>query len=254
MSWVEWLPLGPLVLYLFAFLLFLVWPVRIELEYGLSGLTGRFRVTLLIWPRLRFQLVAPSLKPAVEADRLGVEAELKMKSGWGDPSSKGEVKEVVTPEELKAIKRLPIGTFMRRWLDTVLALLFGRHVRHPAQHPLSWISISSVFGKATQKAIRVCERLEVNVRLGLHDAAYTAVGSGLVWGLNGVLFGLVNRRLHFLNPPRFVVTPDFRQSGFELGLFCILQVDKGQILIESARILLTRLKGALTGGGRSASH
>lgn len=96
------------------------------------------------------------------------------------------------------------------------------------------------WGLTTTAAIalgRHCCRFEWNTRIGTTDAAYTAVASGLLWGIKGGFLALVQPYVHFRQVPEIAVVPDFNRTGVDTSLYCIFRVYVGHIMIVGVRNL-----------------
>lgn len=132
------------------------------------------------------------------------------------PSRVEDVKERLTLEKItKQLKQL------RRLID---------HVR--GFDDWLWSTLSHV----------KCTQIQWTTRVGLDDAADTAVAVGALWALKTTLLGLIFRRIRLEARPRLAVEPQYNQAVFSTVVLCIAEIRLGYAMIAGLLFIVRILR------------
>lgn len=103
---------------------------------------------------------------------------------------------------------------------------------------MAWVSSFSASRTSTR-----CLRLQWITRLGLDDAAATAVATGLAYAVIGTGLGLVQKYVDFsrCRVTQISVIPSFSEAGLETSLSCILDLKVGHIIAAGCQNYLLHL-------------
>ncbi len=81
-------------------------------------------------------------------------------------------------------------------------------------------------------------------RLGLGDAALTAVVSGGIWSIKGLFFSFFLKDKEIKNP-KINVIPEFNKKTFDIDFDCIIKMRLVYIIIAGIKVLKAILKGGV---------
>ena len=92
-----------------------------------------------------------------------------------------------------------------------------------------------------------CTELRWTTRIGLGDAADTAVGVGVIWGLKTSLLGFAFRRIRLAAKPRLAVDPQYNRHMISTSLLCIAEIRLGYAMVAGLLFIvrILRVKGGL---------
>ncbi|MEW9671057.1 DUF2953 domain-containing protein [Ammoniphilus sp. 3BR4] len=88
-----------------------------------------------------------------------------------------------------------------------------------------------------------CERFEWYTRVGVGDAASTAMVTGLFWGVKTTLVGAITRYIALRTTPRINVVPAYYTTEMDTRFLCIFRYRIGNSIIAVVRILFKLIKG-----------
>jgi hypothetical protein len=92
-----------------------------------------------------------------------------------------------------------------------------------------------------------CTELQWNTRIGIGDAADTAVSVGVLWGLKTNLLGFLFKYLTLdaETKPKLSVDPQFNRTHFSTMMMCIVRVRLGYAILAGLLFLvrIMRMKG-----------
>lgn len=82
-----------------------------------------------------------------------------------------------------------------------------------------------------------CDKLEWHTRIGLDNAATTAVATGMIWGLKSPIIGFLmhKMKLRFTTTPQCYVTPRYNEFHFTTHLACNLKIRLASLLATILR-------------------
>ncbi|MBZ4655659.1 MAG: hypothetical protein JG759_207 [Thermoanaerobacter sp.] len=91
----------------------------------------------------------------------------------------------------------------------------------------------------------VVYKFYLNVKIGLEDAAWTAILSGSLWGVIYTALMPIYNNATFTTAPELYITPCYGQNKLEGNLICIFKITCGNIIINGIKFLefLGSLKG-----------
>jgi len=102
----------------------------------------------------------------------------------------------------------------------------------------------------------VVERLDWKSRVGTNDAMYTALSSGGLWTVKGILTGLLSSKTR-LQDIDLQVEPDFDNAKLVSHLYCILKMRIVHIIFIAFYFLVLTVRGYINGyraGKADPSH
>ncbi|KXG76835.1 DUF2953 domain-containing protein [Thermotalea metallivorans] len=82
----------------------------------------------------------------------------------------------------------------------------------------------------------VLESLSWKTEFGIGDAAVTGILSGMLWGIKGTLFAIIQKHIHPKNIS-FHVVPYFDQEIFQTRIHCIITLKIGYAIIASIKFV-----------------
>lgn len=88
----------------------------------------------------------------------------------------------------------------------------------------------------------VVYRFYLAIKVGLEDAAYTAILTGSLWGMVYTAIMPFYNNAKFLNPPEVHIMPIYGENRVEGDLICIFKTRCGNIIINGMK-LWNNLKG-----------
>jgi hypothetical protein len=93
----------------------------------------------------------------------------------------------------------------------------------------------------------VCTEISWVTRVGLGDAADTAITTGVVWGLKTSLLGYLFRYIRLEAKPALSVQPQFNRMQFSTEGVCVMKIKVGYALYAVFLLLnrILRVKGGL---------
>lgn len=109
---------------------------------------------------------------------------------------------------------------------------------------LSTGSYYHLFNFSTQYL--VIERLDWSSNIGLNDAMYTAIGSGGLWAVKGMLVGFLSSKSR-LQDINLQVEPDFNGEKVVSRLYCILKMRIVHIILITFYFLVLIVRGYFNG-------
>lgn len=92
----------------------------------------------------------------------------------------------------------------------------------------------------------VVERLDWSSGIGLNDAMYTAIGSGGLWAIKGMLVGFLSSKSR-LQDINLQVEPDFNGEKVVSHLYCILKMRIVHIILITFYFLVLIVRGYFNG-------
>lgn len=92
----------------------------------------------------------------------------------------------------------------------------------------------------------IIERLDWSSGIGLNDAMYTAIGSGGLWAIKGVLVGFLSSKSR-LQDINLRVEPDFNEEKAVSRLYCILKMRIVHIILITFYFLVLIVRGYFNG-------
>lgn len=94
----------------------------------------------------------------------------------------------------------------------------------------------------TLKHVRVT-KLSWSTKLAFREADYTAVTSGLIWGVKSFLVGALSYRVHMQSAPQLSVRPIFGTSPqFATEMNCIVKISLGYAMYAGLTLIVRVLK------------
>lgn len=87
-----------------------------------------------------------------------------------------------------------------------------------------------------------CTEMRWQTRIGIGDAAATAVVTGILWGLQSSALGFVARYFDWRAKPELNVQPQYNRVMFNTELKCIAKIRLGNAIGAAIRLLLGILK------------
>jgi hypothetical protein len=102
----------------------------------------------------------------------------------------------------------------------------------------------------------VVEKLDWHSSIGTNDAMYTALGTGGIWAIKGILTGLLSSRTR-LQDINLQVEPDFDSTRFNSRLYCILKMRIAHIILIALHYVVLTVRGYINGfraGKTDPSH
>lgn len=94
------------------------------------------------------------------------------------------------------------------------------------------------------------KRLDIILKLGLADAAGTAIVSGCIITGFSTLKGYLSKRFG-LKDTNISLNPDFNEKKLDVDLDCIIDIKLGHIIIMGTRLIIDKLKGGEINGRTS---
>ncbi|MBE3592569.1 MAG: DUF2953 domain-containing protein [Thermoanaerobacter sp.] len=77
----------------------------------------------------------------------------------------------------------------------------------------------------------------LNLKIGLEDAARTAILNGTLWGIIYTALMPIYNNATFINAPEVYITPYYGQKKLEGNLICIFKITCGNIIINGIKFL-----------------
>ena len=208
MKTVIWV--GLIVGVLILILLILIFTrVTVEIDFYHGNDNDHLKIKFFAWFRLiRFTIDVPMLKIDKDSPALVLKEELK-------PGKKEETK--------KEKKRRITPAIMIQKLKNVKEII--THVVH-------FHNIIANFLKKIQ-----IKKLVWHTSVGIGDASYTGVLTGIIWALKGSILGLISKYMRLRVQPNIMVTPQFQQVISSMFFQCMIQFWIGHALLVGIKIL-----------------
>lgn len=92
-----------------------------------------------------------------------------------------------------------------------------------------------------------CIEFKWDTRVGVGDAAETAITTGMIWSLKSSLLGFLFRFIKLDTKPQIQVTPQYNQKHFSMELSCVCKIRVAMALVSAIMLLLRiiKIKGGL---------
>ena len=81
------------------------------------------------------------------------------------------------------------------------------------------------------------KKFEWHTRVGIGDAASTAILCGAIWSAKGAILGLLSHYMMLTVRPVLTVTPNFQQFASQIQLKCIFQIRVGHAIWTGMKLL-----------------
>ncbi|WP_028991915.1 DUF2953 domain-containing protein [Thermoanaerobacter thermocopriae] len=83
----------------------------------------------------------------------------------------------------------------------------------------------------------IVHKFYLNIRIGLEDAAWTAILSGFLWGIVYQALMPIYNNATFTAAPEVHITPSYGQNMLEGNLICIFKISCGNIIINGIKFV-----------------
>nr|WP_247600489.1 DUF2953 domain-containing protein [Priestia flexa] len=166
-----------------------------------------YRVTFMAWFKLiRYTYEIPVVKLQKESNTLLVEE----KSRVGENTNKDKWKDYSVEDGLNFLED------GKQFLEHVVGFhtIFQKFLNRVAVKNLKW-----------------------HTRVGLGDAALSAILVGVVWSAKSGVVHLLDRYMRLKNPPTMTVVPVFQQMWSETIFQCIISFRLGQAILVGLRLV-----------------
>ncbi|OZT12338.1 hypothetical protein CHN50_12640 [Priestia aryabhattai] len=203
MIWVSW------VIAILLVLVFIVMVTKITVYIDLRHAKDNdyYRVTFMAWFKLiRYTYEIPVVKVQKDSKTLLVEE----KSGAGENTNKDKWKDYSVEDGLNLLED---------------AKQFLEHV----------VGFHTIFQKFLNRV--AVKNLKWHTRVGLGDAALSAILVGVVWSAKSGVVHLLDRYMRLKNPPTMTVVPVFQQMWSETIFQCIISFRLGQAILVGLRLV-----------------
>lgn len=92
----------------------------------------------------------------------------------------------------------------------------------------------------------VVEKLDWQSCIGTNDAMYTALGTGGIWAIKGILTGLLSSKTR-LQDINLQVEPDFDNARLNSRIYCILKMRIVHIILIALHFVVLIVRGYING-------
>jgi hypothetical protein len=92
------------------------------------------------------------------------------------------------------------------------------------------------------------EKVEWKTTVGINDAMYTAIITGLFWSIKGVIISIASRKSRLQNLT-IDVQPDFSRTAITSRLICILKMRIVHIIIINTYAFVLKVRRYINGYG-----
>lgn len=92
----------------------------------------------------------------------------------------------------------------------------------------------------------IVEKIDWNTDIGLQDAMYTGISTGILWAIKGILVSLINLNSR-LEKLHLQVTPDFNKEILRTNLSCIIKIRIVHIIFVTVYLLFLIVRGYFNG-------
>jgi len=201
--WVSW------IIAILLVLVFIVMVTKITVYIDLRHAKDNdyYRVTFMAWFKLiRYTYEIPVVKFQKESNTLLVEE----KSRAGENTNKDKWKDYSVEDGLNFLED------GKQFLEHVVGfhIIFQKFLNRVAVKNLKW-----------------------HTRVGLGDAALSAILVGVVWSAKSGVVHLLDRYMRLKNPPTMTVVPVFQQMWSETIFQCIISFRLGQAILVGLRLV-----------------
>ncbi|WP_348771254.1 DUF2953 domain-containing protein [Priestia flexa] len=201
--WVSW------IIAILLVLVFIVMVTKITVYIDLRHVKDNdyYRVTFMAWFKLiRYTYEIPVVKLQKESNTLLVEE----KSRVGENTNKDKWKDYSVEDGLNFLED------GKQFLEHVVGFhtIFQKFLNRVAVKNLKW-----------------------HTRVGLGDAALSAILVGVVWSAKSGVVHLLDRYMRLKNPPTMTVVPVFQQMWSETIFQCIISFRLGQAILVGLRLV-----------------
>jgi hypothetical protein len=202
-------------------------PIDLEIRFKLSETQARFDLRFSVAGLVKWRVNVP-------LSGLGrglVKARVRLSPG----NQTARVTDRLTPRSLSRQRRAD-KSVIRRVLSgvDVVHMLFGSGPRKNPALGSIWLRLIVVPFRIISPHFR-CLEFSWQTRIGVGDAAATAVVTGMLWGLKCGILAYLDRRLVLLRRPSVEIEPDFTKAELDTELFCIFRLSVGQIMWRTLR-------------------
>lgn len=207
------------ILIVLSLLLFLIpfVPLRFTISYANQGIDDYFLLQMSILRIFKWRREVTLIKPHLERWGIVVKGEKEQDIPIA-PKAKHEQNEI----NFNAIFGAVGGLFMRLKKYGLGATLLSLFL------PGKYRQYITVVEELENEGI--FKQFDWETRVGSEDAAFTAVGTGLLWGLIGQVTGFLQNRYEFSCRPVLSVIPTFGRSVLDTRLDCIFELRIGHII------------------------
>lgn len=201
----KWL-VGIVLVLMIVVLFMIMTKVKVKIRFQHVHRNDKFVITYSAW----FGLIHYTMNvPVIHMDADSAAVEVKEKTGTSD-EAKTEKNKRFTPEDF--IKSL-------------------KNVKNIVEHVVNFHKIIRHFLKKVQ-----VKQFEWHSKVGIGDAAETAVVVGGCWAIKGSIIGLLTNYLSFSKMPTYLITPDFQNKKIETIFSCILYFRIGQAIVTGIKL------------------
>ncbi|WP_243299603.1 DUF2953 domain-containing protein [Bacillus litorisediminis] len=202
--------MGRLVGILVLILLLLIFTrVTVEIDFYHGNDNDHLKIKFFAWFRLiRYTVDVPIVK--IDKDSKALVLKQELKPGQTEKPKK-EKKQRITPATI--IKNL-------------------KNVKEVLVHIVDFHRILSNFLKKIQ-----IKKLIWHTSVGIGDASYTGVLTGIIWSLKGTILGLISKYMRLRVQPNIMVTPQFQQMISSMSFQCMIQFWVGHALLVGIKML-----------------
>lgn len=119
---------------------------------------------------------------------------------------------------------------------------FYLKLKHAVRHTFGMVD----WLKETMSMVHFTQ-LDWTTRIGIGDAADTAITTGLIWGIKSSTLGYLFQFLHLDAKARINVVPMYNQTLFTTECLCIAKIRLGHAIIAGLHLLvrILRVKGGI---------
>ncbi|SNX71410.1 hypothetical protein SAMN05877753_105172 [Bacillus oleivorans] len=205
MIWVG-LIVGVLILFL---IILIFTRITVEIDFYHGNDNDHLKIKFFAWFRLiRYTIDVPMVKIDKDSPALVLKEEIK--PGKKEETKK-EKKRRVTPA-------------------TIIQSL--KNVKELMTHIIHFHKIIKNFLKKIQ-----IKKLDWHTTVGIGDASYTGVLTGIIWTLKGSILGVISKNMKLKVKPNIMVTPQFQQVISGMSFQCMIQFWIGHALIVGIKML-----------------
>lgn len=92
-----------------------------------------------------------------------------------------------------------------------------------------------------------CSQISWITKVGLDDAAETAIATGMIWGLKTSILGVLFNHIQLEAQPQLAVVPHFNQPQFKTSFDCIIMIRLGYAMLAGLHLLVRiyKVKGGI---------
>lgn len=201
--WVSWI----IAILLVLVFIVIVTKITVYIDLRHAKDNDYYRVTFMAWFKLiRYTYEIPVVKVQKDSNTLLVEE----KSGAGENTNKDKWKDYSMEDGLNLLEDV------KQFLEHVVGLhtIIRKFLSHIAVRNLKW-----------------------HTRVGLGDAALSAILVGVVWSAKSGFVHLLDQYMRLKDPPRMTVVPAFQKMWSETIFQCIISFRLGQAILVGLRLV-----------------